>query len=95
MGPLPGSQQLEPVLAQSASGRQVDRAGASEPSSQQLIQRDPQDREDRDTQEGLPIAAGSNTAPYQDVAGQSLIGEIGGQAFDRSHRRAQGARRVA
>ena len=55
MRPLPGNQQLEPALAQAASGRQVNRAEAGEPARQQLLQCDLQNREDRDAQERLPV----------------------------------------
>ena len=51
MGPLRGDQQLEPVPAQLACGRQVDRAEAGEPAPHQDFQQHAENCEDQDTQQ--------------------------------------------
>jgi hypothetical protein len=53
--PLAGGEQLESVLVQLASGRKVNRAKASEPALEKLVERNSEDREDREAQQRLSV----------------------------------------
>jgi predicted dienelactone hydrolase len=55
MRALPGGQQFESAISQTADGGQVDSPERCEPAAKQIIEWLAEDRENRDAQQRLPI----------------------------------------
>jgi hypothetical protein len=73
MRPLPGRQQLESPVSQAADGGQVDSPERGEPAPEQIIERLTEDRENRDSQQGLPVERPGTRGPLN-MAAQLLRG---------------------